>query len=319
MLPRVTACALRSASSSPLSAANAEASASRAARTARRSARAAVSAVSTASRASRSPSRARAIAAEASASSTRSTLLALLLPVGLGARRSRELRRRRPGRPGRRGALRREGSVRRNAHERRRGSRIRRRPSGRTVLARDGRKRRGRSSITCAARPCGAGIAARVPSGHASQAASQSSSPGISYSVCGPEPASKRVSAPSAARRISAGGSGLGGWMRSRRVPPGPGNHSTSPGKTDEDDSAISGPHPGRRAGCDGYVVVGTCAQNRDRHGDGHRDRSAGEQRLRNVRRAVLLAQEQLEAVPHRSAQQRIEHDRDTTRDARVQ
>jgi hypothetical protein len=69
MLPRVTACADRSASSSPLKATNADASASRAARAARRSARAAVSAVSTASRARRSPSRARPIAAEAWASS----------------------------------------------------------------------------------------------------------------------------------------------------------------------------------------------------------------------------------------------------------
>ena len=44
--------------------------------------------------------------------------------------------------------------------------------------------------MTCASRPWGAGIAARVPSGQASHAAPQSSSPGISYSVCGPGTAS---------------------------------------------------------------------------------------------------------------------------------
>ena len=171
-------------------------------------------------------------------------------------------------------------------------------------------KRRGRSWITSACGPCGSGRAARVPSGHWSQAALQSGRPGSRTRW--PRPA--WLDAPlSPARQpqderggsVAAGGCAGPGRRRARaairrrragRV------RTTRP-------SAPASWQAGRMR--DGARAVRTRRSGRAgprRHAHGDRHRGAGEQRLRHVGGAVLAAQEELHPEPHRPAQQGIEH-----------
>ena len=229
---------------SPASAASAEASAARAARDARRSARAAASAASTASRAESSLSRARAIAAAASASSRPSSSrrarqsASASLPAGVGHVRWRRPPARAPCRRAPRPLAGRSRFGARRGLRRPPPSRVpprRSRPPRRPRARRAARASlRPRRSVAARTGPeldhLGVGAVRRAgPSrgcrrATAARRRSSRAPSGIVYSVCGPGPASMRSSAPSAARTISAGGSGLAGWIRRTRLLAGSGH-----------------------------------------------------------------------------------------------